>query len=384
MKMNRRAKHQTDMPLESIESNVASDARVAYQYLAATELEALLPTTVLQQSLTVKSIISTSSSFVTQSQRMKHHVDTQSYHEIGAGLQGTIYERLGSTYVTKKELPTNNGRRLRDEFTIHKRVWDAFTKYEACSNDVRIPQPYDYIPKESLSPDLLSRMPENDRKSSDMVTMERILPLPKVVRRAMIQQFYPHESNTCDELLTKQILDTRANKHCLARIYLGKETVPMSEDSFTLRNYPLTLDCMSELALDTLQFAAMIGSAYAIMHWGANITGDDVEFVLGTSNTANTDFQRRAVHMYLLDFGQCDTIDMSEDQDDIFQAFKGSMVLQQNQIYLPHPKRSAELYEAWKLAYLGASWRIILNEGLPFDPEEFLREYEEYLEDLDI
>ncbi|KAI0451681.1 hypothetical protein F5B21DRAFT_507012 [Xylaria acuta] len=118
------------------------------------------------------------------------------------------------------------------------------------------------------------------------------------------------------------------------------------------------------------------------MHWAANVTGDEVEFVLGTSTSTNHDFQYREVHLYLLDFGQCDTIDMSEDQDYIFQALKGSMILQQNQLYLPHPKRSTALYQAWKSAHLSTAQKVIHHEGLTFDPEEFLDEYEEYLGDF--
>lgn len=268
---------------------------------------------------------------------------------------------------------------------MHRKVSDAFKKYTEYSNDVRVPQPFDFISNESLSTELLSRMPGNDRQPSDIATMERILPLLKVVRKAMIQNFYLDETNAREEHLVTQILSERANKHCLARIYLGKKAIARSKESFSLRNFPLTLDIMGELALDMMRFASIIGSAYAIMHWAAGITGDDVEFVLGTSasGSAYHCLQDRAVHMYLLDFGQCDTVDLSEDQDDIFQAFKGSMVLQQNQIYLPHPRRSAALYKSWKAAYISTAREVIRHERLPFDPVEFIKEYEEYLEDFD-
>ncbi|KAI0103671.1 hypothetical protein GGR51DRAFT_524031 [Nemania sp. FL0031] len=381
--MNRRVQNATDESQEPVDSTIARDAEIAQQYVAASELQNLAPTTVLQCSLTVKSVITTASSFATRSQNMRHHVNTQNYQEIGSGLQGIVYERLGSTSVTKKERLTNQGRPLHQEFAMHKKVSDAFVKYREYSYGVHVPQPYDLIAKASLSPELLARMPQNNQIPTDIATMERILPLPKVVRKAMIEKFYPNGKDSCNEDLVMQVLNERENKHCLARVYLGKETVEMAKESFTLRNFPLTLDIMNKLALDTMHFAAMIGSSYAIMHWAANITGDDVEFVLGTSTSTNSDFQHREVHMYLLDFGQCDTVNMSEDQDDIFQAFKGSMVLQQNQIYLPHPRRSTVLYQEWKLAYLSTSRKIISLEGLTFDPEEFLAEYEEYLEDFD-
>ncbi|KAI2626754.1 hypothetical protein GGR54DRAFT_484936 [Hypoxylon sp. NC1633] len=166
---------------------------------------------------------------------------------------------------------------------MYRRVSDAFTKYKEYSSGVRVPQPYGFIPKESLLLKLLSRMHGNELQPSDVATMERILPRPKVVRKAMIQS------------LTSS-----------------------TEKSICIR----------------------------------------------------------------LDFGQGDTVDMNEDQDHIIQAFMGSMVPSQDQLYLPHPKRSPRIYQAWKSAYISTS-REIQNEGLQFDPEEFLDEYEECLEDFD-
>ncbi|KAI0525369.1 hypothetical protein F5B22DRAFT_335952 [Xylaria bambusicola] len=354
--------------------------------MQAAELEDVASSEVLQHSLTVQSIIITNSSFAARSQRVKvdGRVNTQKYQNIGAGLQGIVYERLGCTHVNKKELPQNSGRRLQAEFEIHRRVWEAFAKYSRFSNDVHVPKPYKFFSKNLISPELLSRMPKFDQYPSDIVTMERILPLPKVVRKAMIRKLYPGGCN--DEHLVTQLLDNTANKHCLARIYLGKKTITLPKENFTLRNIPLTLEIMAELGLEMGHFAAMIGNAYAIMHWAARITGDDVEFVLGTSTistTANSDFQHRAIHLYLLDFGQCETVDMEADPEEVFQSLKGSMVLQQNQLYLPHPVRSTHLYQAWKSAYLSTAHEIISNEGLSFDPEKFCQEYEEYLEDFD-
>ncbi|KAI6088868.1 hypothetical protein F4821DRAFT_83948 [Hypoxylon rubiginosum] len=351
--------------------------------LAATDLQALSPTTILQKYLTVNSVLTITSSFARQSQSLRYLADTQKYRDIGEGPQGIVYERLGSILATKKELPTNKGRRLSEEFAIHRKVFAAFTKYKVYS-DIHVPQPYDFTPGELISPQLLSQMPENDRQPSDIVTMERILPLPKVVRKAIIQKFHP-DGIVRDEHRVTQILDERENKHCLARVYLGMETLPIPKESFSLRNFPLTLDRMVDLGLDAKHFAVMIGNAYAIMHWAAIITGDDVEFVLGTSASPNNDFQHRRVHMYLLDFGRCDTVNtvnINEYQEDVFQALKRSMVRHRNQIYLPHPRRNTELYQAWKSAYMSTSDKIVRQEGLSFDPEEFLSEYEEYLDEL--
>ncbi|KAI1180332.1 hypothetical protein F4777DRAFT_598266 [Nemania sp. FL0916] len=370
-------------------SDLIPRPRTVRNHYTDKELEGMISSAVLRKSLSANSTIATESSFATRVRNdMVHPADTQNYQEIGAGLQGIIYEQQG-TSVVKKERLGNQGRPLVDEFAMHQTVASAFAKYKKYSGGVRVPEPYNFFPRKSLCPELLSRLPENDRTPSDIVTMERILPLPKVVRKAMIRQFYPDEIDGCDEHVIARVLNERANKHCLARVYLGTEKVTMTKENFTLRNFPLTLDIIRKLSSNSLfhlrYFATLIGNAYAIMHWAAHITGDDVEFVLGTSTSTNPNdtVQERDVHMYLLDFGQCDTVDMNGDQDDIFQAFKGSMVLQQNQIYLPHPKKSTEIYRLWKSAYLSTAKKIVHEEGLPFDPEEFLSQYEDYLEDFD-
>ncbi|KAI3330417.1 hypothetical protein F4824DRAFT_515629 [Ustulina deusta] len=380
---SRQAQNTTDESQESLEPDVARDPDAAWQYLEATELESFGPMKVLQKALIIRSVVIMNSSFATRSRSATAGAGAPDYQNIGAGLQGIVYERMGCQFVCKKEQRRNPGRRLQDEFAMHRKVWDAFAKYNEFSGDLRVPKPYDFIPKDELSRGELPRMPADDRQPSDIATMERILPLPKVVRKAMIKSFYPATNYSCDEHVVTQILNETANKHCLARVYLGEKTVALSKESFTLRNFPLTRDIMEVLDLDMVYFATMIGSAYAIMHWAANITGDDVEFVLGTSASGPDDFQSRETHLYLLDFGQCEAVNMDEDQDDIFQALKGSMVLRQNQLYLPHPKRSARLYRAWKSAYLRTAHKIIRSECLPFDPKEFCQAYEEYLEDFD-
>jgi hypothetical protein len=247
------------------------------------------------------------------------------YQEIGAGLQGIVYKAPGPgfTCAIKKELCSNNGQPLRHEFVMHEKVWKTFNDYQ--DSGVRVPQLAQLFKKEELSSSIFSlRMPGDghDQQPADLAMMERILPLPKVVRKALIQQFYPEDNDARDTNRVMQVLKETANKHCLARVCLGeKEKIAMSKENFSLRNFPLTLDAMGELGLDMKPFATAIGSAYAIMHWAANITGDNVKFVLGTSiSKTENNIQHRAVHMYLLDFGRCDEVNMNDDQDDVFQA----------------------------------------------------------------
>ena len=66
---------------------------------------------------------------------------------------------------------------------------------------------------------------------------------------------------------------------------LANATRRMRFQAFSLRNYPLHLDQMEELAIpfDHLEsYARAMAETLAVMHWGAGMDGNDVEFVLGS------------------------------------------------------------------------------------------------------
>ncbi|CAI7661141.1 unnamed protein product [Penicillium discolor] len=115
-----------------------------------------------------------------------------------------------------------------------------------------------------------------------------------------------------------------------------------------------------------------MGKSYATLHWGSGINGDDVEFVFGTfaletgEEQLRPDFQRRAIRLFLLDFGQCESVDLTEDPQTVYQAFKGAMVM------------------AFKKGYIEAGNVILLDKRLNdvFSVEDFMQQYEEYAEDF--
>jgi hypothetical protein len=173
---------------------------------------------------------------------------------------------------------------------------------------------------------------------------------------------------------------------------LGQTNGPINLDNETpLRNFPLYLGFMEEIGIDSLTLANEMGKAYAILHWGAAINGDDVEFVLGTSaveapraGQEPPDFQHRAVGLYLLDFGQCEAVDLSQDCDVVYQAFKGAMVTGDNQRFIPHNSTSPALFAAFKKGYMDAGNVVLSDKQLndKFRIQDFMQEYEEYAEDF--
>lgn len=154
---------------------------------------------------------------------------------------------------------------------------------------VKVPRPYGLIRKsdDEFWSDNAAKFPAKHRSPTTAVQMQRILPLPKVLRKALISRFHPHP----DPETVIRILDRNTDKHCLVRTYLGMKNRPkqLTDEEFSLRNFQLYLNPMKEMSLDVMGLATSMGQAFAIMHWGAGIDGDDVEFVLGTSATAQTE-----------------------------------------------------------------------------------------------
>ncbi|CAI7637043.1 unnamed protein product [Penicillium glandicola] len=265
---------------------------------------------------------------------------------------------------------------------MHCGVSATFEHYQSINSKVHVPKPLKFISRirnHAFWDEILPKTPQPYCMRGDVVMMERILPLPKVVRRALVSWFCARGQNLDTAI---EVLNHPNNKHCLARVYLGKANGFVDRE--TLRNFPLYLESMEQIGVETLPLAHAMGKAYATLHWGAAINGDDVEFVLGTSipeaseGDNGQDCQHRAIELYLLDFGQCEVVDMAQDPDVVYQAFKGAMVTGDNQRFIPHYSRSPARFSTFRQGYLEAD-RQLNNK---FSIEDFIQEYEEYAEDF--
>ncbi|CAK7275112.1 hypothetical protein SEPCBS57363_006511 [Sporothrix epigloea] len=386
---------------DSARSNDSADARsvqTAFRYLTTGELDGMAATDVLRQSLTIRSVISTASTYAKRAQRSQDQSLLTEIKEIGEGLQGAIFEQLGSSQAMKKEklgnekLPFN----LNHEYRIHAAVEAAFDRFNLLVDcQVYIPQLVHFKEKQENQPywdNCLQQFPAGHRRPGDMITMEKILPMPKVVREAIIKEFYPVANNQPPDSTTIQkVLGLPSNKNSLIRTYFGKEDIKLSPDSFTLRNFPLCWKPMERVGLDVDTLVAEVGKAYALMHWGAGVNGDDVEFVLGSyiipseAGAASTpDSQHRAIGLFLLDFGQCSFIDLAEDFHVVYQVFRGAMVTGDNQNFIPNLRKTPALFAIFKNAYINAGQKILSEKHLEtrFDIDEFMQLYEEYAEDF--
>ncbi|RMJ28109.1 Zinc finger protein [Aspergillus sp. HF37] len=114
---------------------------------------------------------------------------------------------------------------------------------------------------------------------------ERILPLPRVARQALIKTY-------CPPYLRPAASASPTDRDCLARPYLGRRRradAPFPPN-FTLRNFNLCLDQIFELSLPAASAAATMGEALGVTHWSANVMGLDLDQQLwDIFSTSNVD-----------------------------------------------------------------------------------------------
>ena len=184
---------------------------------------------------------------------------------------------------------------------------------------------------------------------------ERVLPIPKNLRHALIDMYFPEGIR---EIAKRDF----ANNDCLLRVYLGKRQDLSRQKPVraTLRNYNLHLDQMQELGLDINHFASIMANALATMHWKVGIDADDVEFVLGTQptlynknlpfseleeaaepmDTYQLNFGRRTIQMFLIDFNRCQFIYVDKERG------TNAMMIEEAAERTPSEQRTASIEQA--------------------------------------
>ncbi|PVH77401.1 hypothetical protein DL98DRAFT_550626 [Cadophora sp. DSE1049] len=297
------------------------------------------PKTILKKMLSVRSVVSTSSSFAMRNQEASSDPSLQQFSEIGQGNCGHVFSQLGTAQVVKRAREDGpESPALWNDFLMHKKVEQGFEVGNSAGlPTVHIPRPILYISRNDKTwwDNNAYRFPNDVQLPSNLLMSERILPLPKVIRDALIQLYCP------EHLRSAQLVEPK-NKDCLVRVYLGKnsEVRQLSQRPpmfFSLRNFKLHLNQMKDLGLDVATFATTMANALAILHWQVKIDAADVEFVLGSAPTEShvrapshaelkkmdpdsstyvigggLTFHQRVVHLWLLDFNQCKEIEMND------------------------------------------------------------------------
>ena len=303
-----------------------------------------------------------------------------------------MFEVPGQDRIIKKAISDGVIDNLWHDFTFGNLIGDKFraaASWETRGLKVpRAPQYMQYCSPEKIDfaewEQTKRRFPDAHQTPTSFLWAERILPLPKPVREALIDKY-------CLPTMAQQAKIIQGNKDCLARLYLGRRRRENKfRRFFSLRNFQIHLDQALEICPEEiLRYAEEMGCALAVMHWLANCDANDVEFVLGSAPTLESfrvtstselwqlpvdsvtlptvkcaSFPKRAVHLWVLDFDKVQR--MEHNKAGIAQAIKAA---EENDPYYPKPasdKSTTEfqLWDAFGRAYLDASKNFIQSQDL--------------------
>lgn len=319
--------------------------------------------------------------------------ELQTYHVIGRGACGTIFEHTGLGTGNVLKLATEaSSENLWNDCQVHVNVAEAF---KSCNLTIQIPMCHYF----ALATDSdwwdanIKKFPPRFQIPTHVLCTERILPLPKIVRDGLTDLY-------CAPAKVAQAKQDVANKDCLVRLYLGKRRASEAPSRFfTLRNMILHMDQMESLGLDVVYYAEQMADALAVIHWRAKYDGRDIEFVLGSAPTFvrrplgkddiseskparstwkeatnQMNFRKRKTHIWVLDFNQCRSISTDEAGIDI--AVEAFFL---NDPYYPRPLGAVtselDLWQAFQDRYLERSREIVAEEdeeGMKSLPERFI------------
>ncbi|RAL17411.1 zinc finger protein [Aspergillus homomorphus CBS 101889] len=353
----------------------------------------------LKRFLSIRSVISTSSSFA---ERQQAAVGCKApFREIGTGSIGKVFEQAGTLWAFKVLLIERTDK-LWNNYLMHLRIQESFDRVGYETGGLEIPRAAWFANKESdFWSDNLSLFPDDPtfpRRPREILCMERIFPLPQPIRDALIDLF-------CNPNHVTAAKSSTSNKDCLIRLVLGRKrygtSLPGGSRFFSLRNYKLHVDQIQELQLDADAYAISMADALAILHWHTRIDAMDVEFVLGstpfdlnsvrrspplqeiarlrpgtstlewaTNRTPN--FKKRMVSLWMIDFDACGSITMNtEGIRRAVQAFV------ENEPYCPRPYTkddySEHLWRIFSQRYIETGRRVTAGTLLQSLPQQFIQ-----------
>lgn len=279
-----------------------------------------------------------------------------------------------NTCAIKRE-DGGEGRSVQKDFIMHQKVISSLQALKrncpeqaALASSISIPACYQYVERNNNIwwNERLDRFPSQYQVACNALITDRIPPFRQAVRDLLVNHY-------CPSAIQESAKTYAANSDCLIRPYLGRrrriERKSMFK-AFSLRNYPLHIDQMEELGLDRTHYARVMAETLAIMHWAAQVDGNDVEFVLAPrrtitepSPTPTATSNSLGDHtLWILDFDCCR--DMPMDESGIDQAWRA---FYKNDPFYPRPNRDnsedQRLWVAFKERFMEASAIILGPEN---------------------
>jgi hypothetical protein len=259
--------------------------------------DANYPRDVLRKALAVGAVPSTASAFAERKEALRDaNLCTLKLVQIGRGAFGTIFEIPGTGCCLKKTLTSPD--KLWEEFIVGQRMRqkvngtasDAIYTSEQLQK-VIMPMVPRYLwsggmgDAESASrwfKDIGHIFPVKNegQKPGPIICLERIMPLPKLIRDSLIKLYFKPENR-------RKALADKANNNCLCRPYLGRRSSEIAPEKRekelqTLQNFPLYLDQLEELEMEPLTIAQDMALGLAAGHWSASANMLGVEYVIGS------------------------------------------------------------------------------------------------------
>ncbi|MCJ1335658.1 hypothetical protein MMC09_000931 [Bachmanniomyces sp. S44760] len=320
------------------------------------------------------------------------------FRRIGQGFCGTVWSApTGSENAARamKREDGGPGRSLHNDYIMHQRVLASLSSTLSRPR-ISVPECYQYIHGDDQTwwNERKSNFPDDFQPCNTLIT-DRIPPFIKPIRETLIDTY-------CPESLKAAIKSSEPDQDCLIRPYLGRRRrrrLLVNKQSprfqaFSLRNYPLHMDQIEELALDGKTYAAIMAETLAILYWKARIDANDVEFVLAPARTLDSTILQdndpgpSIIHhptlgphaLWILDFDCCKPISL--DETGVKQAVRAFC---RNDPFYPRPGgrrdhvnddgndndggndddddiRDQTLWKIFKDCFLDAS-RLLLDQG---------------------
>ncbi|KAL9603241.1 MAG: hypothetical protein Q9219_001261 [cf. Caloplaca sp. 3 TL-2023] len=328
-----------------------------------------LPIDVLRRHLSTRSVVPTTSGFAERQNCARPCMCD--LEVIGLGTCGSVFAVPKTEQAIKKGSDIDS---LWNDFSLTNTVHSAFQNVmeilQVAFPENTIPRAPRcgsfHMPTSHFWRENLQRFPANHRRVEAAFTLDRIQPLPKPAREALIEMYFAGED-------TEEAKNDEGNDACLVRVYLGEREAP-DQSYDTLQNFPLRLDMIEDLGVEVEALADEMAIALAIIHFEAQVDGMDTEFVLGSASVTlasrqkgyetspdekpheveDLDFIRRPIHLWVLDFDKSKRIEMASDNIDHFvAAFLG------NDPYFPRPDIDRDLWNRFQDTYTKASHTIL-------------------------
>jgi hypothetical protein len=212
--ISRRQQNSTDTSDDSVTVSLA-DA-IHQNIILLEKLSLTSPEAILKRAFSTKSALSTTSTFALEQQTASTNRILQFYGKIGYGRCGHVFELSGTGEVAKVAVD-QDGLEVYNEFYMQQKIRESLQQFSQQISLCSIPTLREYVAAtdtqwwENHGP----RFPEEHRQPRSVLISERILPLPKIVRHALIDKYCP------DGRKEAAIADP-INRDCLVRVYLGQ------------------------------------------------------------------------------------------------------------------------------------------------------------------